>query len=156
MRDLSAHDKHELQRVQKELEVKKAEIAEMARAKDKLAAQVGQLEQTISEIQEQVSEWGAEMEGVKIEKLERGGRERQVRNSNKRWNKGYWVRKISIMEKRKVGWREEREKMEEEGWMKKSVEEKKDGEENELEYEDNGWGRPVGRRGIEKDVGRTY
>lgn len=103
MRDLSAHDKHELQRVQKELEVKKAEIAEMARAKDKLAAQVGQLEQTISEIQEQVSEWGAEMEGVKIEKLERGGRERQVRNSNKRWNKGYWVRKISIMEKRKVG-----------------------------------------------------
>ncbi|XP_045128447.1 dynactin subunit 1-like isoform X5 [Portunus trituberculatus] len=54
MRDLSAHDKHELQRVQKDLETKKGELADMARAKDKLAAQVGQLEQTISDLQEQV------------------------------------------------------------------------------------------------------
>lgn len=56
MRDLSAHDKHELQRVQKDLETKKGELADMARAKDKLAAQVGQLEQTISDLQEQVGE----------------------------------------------------------------------------------------------------
>lgn len=54
MRDLSAHDKHELQRVQKDLETKKGELTDMARAKDKLAAQVGQLEQTISDLQEQV------------------------------------------------------------------------------------------------------
>lgn len=54
MRDLSAHDKHELQRIQKELETKKTEMADMNRAKEKLAAQVGQLEQTISDLQEQV------------------------------------------------------------------------------------------------------
>ena len=56
MRDLSAHDKHELQRVQKDLETKKTEMADVGRAKDKLAAQVGQLEQTISDLQEQVGE----------------------------------------------------------------------------------------------------
>ncbi|KAG0725011.1 Dynactin subunit 1 [Chionoecetes opilio] len=54
MRDLSAHDKHELQRVLKDLETKKGEMADVGRAKDKLAAQVGQLEQTISDLQEQV------------------------------------------------------------------------------------------------------
>lgn len=54
MRDLSAHDKHELQRIQKDLETKKTEMADMSRAKEKLAAQVGQLEQTISDLQEQV------------------------------------------------------------------------------------------------------
>lgn len=57
MRDLSAHDKHELQRIQKDLETKKTEMSEMGRAKEKLAAQVGQLEQTISDLQEQVREW---------------------------------------------------------------------------------------------------
>lgn len=57
MRDLSAHDKHELQRIQKDVETKKTELAEMSRGKEKLAAQVGQLEQTISDLQEQVGEW---------------------------------------------------------------------------------------------------
>lgn len=61
MRDLSAHDKHELQRIQKDFETKKTELADMSRAKEKMAAQVGQLEQTISEIQEQVSQKKHEM-----------------------------------------------------------------------------------------------
>ncbi|KAK3872406.1 hypothetical protein Pcinc_022506 [Petrolisthes cinctipes] len=54
MRDVSAHDKHELQQVQKELEAKKTELTEQSRAKDKLGARVTQLEQTIVDIQEQV------------------------------------------------------------------------------------------------------
>lgn len=91
MRDLSAHDKHELQRVQKDLETKKSEMAEMGRAKDKLAAQVGQLEQTISEIQEQVSKSGTGI-GEKIEKLERRGRK-----ITRRLKKSLWVRWVSIL-----------------------------------------------------------
>lgn len=54
MRDLSAHDKHELQRLQKDMEIKKTEFIELNRARDKLASQVAQLEQTISDLQEQV------------------------------------------------------------------------------------------------------
>ncbi|XP_071536927.1 dynactin subunit 1 isoform X2 [Panulirus ornatus] len=54
MRDLSAHDKHELQRLQKDMETKKTEFIELNRARDKLASQVAQLEQTISDLQEQV------------------------------------------------------------------------------------------------------
>lgn len=88
MRDLSAHDKHELQRIQKDLETKKTEMADVSRAKEKLAAQVGQLEQTISDLQEQVSkrkpegmmeeEWGVpEVEGGDELCGKRIGRERR-------------------------------------------------------------------------------
>ncbi|XP_069184911.1 dynactin subunit 1 isoform X3 [Procambarus clarkii] len=54
MRDLSAHDKHELQKLQKDMETKKTELGDVARAKDKLAVQVAELEQTISDLQDQV------------------------------------------------------------------------------------------------------
>lgn len=54
MRDLSAHDKHELQRLQKDMETKKTEFTELNRTREKLASQVAQLEQTISDLQEQV------------------------------------------------------------------------------------------------------
>ncbi|XP_042217194.1 dynactin subunit 1-like isoform X4 [Homarus americanus] len=54
MRDLSAHDKHELQKIQKDMETKKTEITDLSRAKEKLASQTAQLEQTISDLQEQV------------------------------------------------------------------------------------------------------
>ncbi|KAK7069216.1 Dynactin subunit 1 [Halocaridina rubra] len=54
MRDLSAHDKHELQRLQKDMEAKKNDMAALARNNEKLTAQVSELEQMISDLQEQV------------------------------------------------------------------------------------------------------
>ncbi|XP_066951384.1 dynactin subunit 1 isoform X6 [Macrobrachium rosenbergii] len=54
MRDLSAHDKHELQRLQKDMEAKKVELATITRTNEKLSTRVSELEQTISDLQEQV------------------------------------------------------------------------------------------------------
>ncbi|XP_076067204.1 dynactin subunit 1-like isoform X5 [Oratosquilla oratoria] len=54
MRDMSAHDKHEVQKMQKELESMKSEIEELSRTKEKLSTQVTDLENTISDLQEQV------------------------------------------------------------------------------------------------------
>jgi dynactin 1 len=54
MRDLSAHEKHENQKLQKELDQKKSEIAELARTKEKLSARVEEMEHTIADLQEQV------------------------------------------------------------------------------------------------------
>jgi predicted RNase H-like nuclease (RuvC/YqgF family) len=54
MRDLSAHEKHELQKLQKDLDQKKSEIAELARTKEKLSARVEELEHQIVDLQEQV------------------------------------------------------------------------------------------------------
>lgn len=54
MRDLSAHDKHELQRLQKDMETRKTDMASFTRSNEKLATQVAELEQTISDLQEQV------------------------------------------------------------------------------------------------------
>lgn len=54
MRDLSAHEKHELQKLQKELELKKSEVLELQRTKEKLSGRVDELEAQIVDLQEQV------------------------------------------------------------------------------------------------------
>ena len=54
MRDLSAHEKHELAKLAKDLEDKVKDLAEKTKENDKLSKQVDQMEQTISDLQEQV------------------------------------------------------------------------------------------------------
>lgn len=54
MRDLSAHEKHEIQKLQKELEMKKSEVLELQRTKEKLSGRVDELEAQIVDLQEQV------------------------------------------------------------------------------------------------------
>ncbi|CAL4061348.1 unnamed protein product, partial [Meganyctiphanes norvegica] len=54
MRDLSAHDKHELQKLQKEMETKNDEIKELSTSKDNQEKIKEELEQTIADLQEQV------------------------------------------------------------------------------------------------------
>lgn len=54
MRDLSAHEKHEIQKLQKELEMKKSEVLELQRTKEKLSGHVDDLEAQIVDLQEQV------------------------------------------------------------------------------------------------------
>nr|XP_022907890.1 dynactin subunit 1 isoform X2 [Onthophagus taurus] len=54
MRDLSAHDKHEYQKIMKDMDQKKSEIAELGRTKEKLSARVEAMEQQIGDLQEQV------------------------------------------------------------------------------------------------------
>jgi septal ring factor EnvC (AmiA/AmiB activator) len=50
MRDLSAHEKHKNQQLQKDLVQKKSEIAELARIKEKLSASVEEMEHTIADL----------------------------------------------------------------------------------------------------------
>lgn len=40
LRDLSAHDKHQIQKISKELETSKSEVLELHRTKEKLSAKV--------------------------------------------------------------------------------------------------------------------
>ncbi|XP_065349335.1 dynactin subunit 1 isoform X2 [Cloeon dipterum] len=54
LRDLSAHEKHEFSKMQKELEMRRSEIQELSRTKEKLSARVEEMEQQVSELQEQV------------------------------------------------------------------------------------------------------
>lgn len=54
LRDLTAHDKHEMQKMQKDLEHYKSEIAELSRTKEKLSARVEELEAQVSDLREQV------------------------------------------------------------------------------------------------------
>lgn len=54
LRDLSAHEKHEIQKIQKELELKKSEVQELQRTKEKLSGRVDELEAQIVDLQEQV------------------------------------------------------------------------------------------------------
>ncbi|XP_033149470.1 dynactin subunit 1 [Drosophila busckii] len=54
MRDLSAHEKHDIQKLTKELEMKRSEVAELERTKEKLSAKVDEMEATIADLQEQV------------------------------------------------------------------------------------------------------
>jgi dynactin 1 len=54
MRDLSAHEKHEFQKLQKVLDQKKSEIVELARTKEKLSLRVEDMEYQIADLQEQV------------------------------------------------------------------------------------------------------
>jgi dynactin 1 len=54
MRDLSAHEKHEIQKLQKEFDLKKSEVQELQRIKEKLSSRVDELEAQIVDLQEQV------------------------------------------------------------------------------------------------------
>ena len=54
MRDVAAHEKHELQKLSKELEAKKNELTESNKSNEKLSAQLTELESTINDLQEQV------------------------------------------------------------------------------------------------------
>lgn len=54
MRDLSAHEKHEFQKLQKDLDQKRSEILELGRTKEKLSARVEEMEHQIADLQEQV------------------------------------------------------------------------------------------------------
>lgn len=54
MRDFSAHEKHEFQKLLKDLEQKKSEIMELSRTKEKLSSTVEEMEHQIADLQEQV------------------------------------------------------------------------------------------------------
>lgn len=54
LRDISAHEKHEYQKLCKDLDQKKSEITELGRTKEKLSSRVEELEHTIADLQEQV------------------------------------------------------------------------------------------------------
>lgn len=54
LRDLSAHDKHEYQKLLKDIDQKKSEITELGKTKEKLSARVEAMEQQIADLQEQV------------------------------------------------------------------------------------------------------
>ncbi|XP_052870371.1 dynactin subunit 1 [Anopheles cruzii] len=54
LRDLSAHEKHEIQKLEKELDTKKSEVAELQRTKEKLSSKIDELEAQLGDLQEQV------------------------------------------------------------------------------------------------------
>lgn len=54
LRDLSAHDKHEYQKLLKDIDQKKSEIVELGKTKEKLSARVEEMEQQLADLQEQV------------------------------------------------------------------------------------------------------
>ncbi|KAJ8938699.1 hypothetical protein NQ318_007987 [Aromia moschata] len=54
LRDLSAHEKHEYQKLLKDIDQKKSEITELGKTKEKLSARVEDMEQQIADLQEQV------------------------------------------------------------------------------------------------------
>lgn len=56
LRDLSAHEKHEYQKLLKDIDQKKSEISELGKTKEKLSARVEEMEQQIADLQEQVLE----------------------------------------------------------------------------------------------------
>lgn len=55
LRDLSAHEKHEYQKLLKDIDQKKSEISELGKTKEKLSTRVEEMEQQISDLQEQVN-----------------------------------------------------------------------------------------------------
>ncbi|XP_074029594.1 dynactin subunit 1 isoform X2 [Leptinotarsa decemlineata] len=54
LRDLSAHEKHEYQKLMKDIDQKKSEITELGKTKEKLSSRVEEMEQQIADLQEQV------------------------------------------------------------------------------------------------------
>ncbi|XP_045530157.1 dynactin subunit 1 isoform X5 [Pieris brassicae] len=54
LRDLIAHDKHAMQRVHKDIDQYKSEIAELSRTKEKLSSRVEELEAQVGDLREQV------------------------------------------------------------------------------------------------------
>lgn len=55
MRDFTAQEKHENQKLLKDLDQKKSEITELGRTKEKLSTRVEELELQIVDLQDQVS-----------------------------------------------------------------------------------------------------
>lgn len=54
LRDLSAHDKHEIQKIAKELETKTSEVNELQQTKEKLSIKIDELETQLIDLHEQV------------------------------------------------------------------------------------------------------
>lgn len=54
LRDLSAHDKHEIQKITKELETKTSEVNELQQTKEKLSIKIDELETQLIDLHEQV------------------------------------------------------------------------------------------------------
>lgn len=54
LRDLSAHDKHEIQKISKELETKISEVNELQQTKEKLSIKIDELEMQLIDLHEQV------------------------------------------------------------------------------------------------------
>lgn len=54
LRDLSAHDKHEIQKITKELETKTSEVNELQHTKEKLSIKIDELETQLIDLHEQV------------------------------------------------------------------------------------------------------
>ena len=59
MRDVAAHDKHELQRTQKEMETLKTSLAELGRERDRFRSRAEEMEASIADLQEQVGRGGS-------------------------------------------------------------------------------------------------
>ncbi|XP_050299895.1 dynactin subunit 1 isoform X2 [Anthonomus grandis grandis] len=54
LRDLSAHDKHEYQKLIKEMDQKQSEITELGKTKEKLSSRLEDMERQVADLQEQV------------------------------------------------------------------------------------------------------
>ena len=54
LRDLSNHEKGENQRLQKQLDIHKSEASSLGKERDKMAANLQQLEEEVIELKEQV------------------------------------------------------------------------------------------------------
>lgn len=54
LRDVTAHDKHEIQKMTKELETKTSEITELQHTKEKLSIKIDELEAQLVDLHEQV------------------------------------------------------------------------------------------------------
>lgn len=54
LRDLSAHDKHEIQKITKEIETKTSEVNELQQTKEKLSIKIDELETQLIDLHEQV------------------------------------------------------------------------------------------------------
>lgn len=57
LRDLSAHEKHEMAKLQKDIEEKKQENTELLKSQEKLKQRVTELEADCADLHEQVCDW---------------------------------------------------------------------------------------------------
>lgn len=88
LRDLSAHEKHEIQKIAKELETKKSEVNELQRTKKKLSAKIDELEAQVVDLKEQVdAALGAEemVEQLGEQKMELEDKVRSLATDAFRW-----------------------------------------------------------------------
>lgn len=87
MRDLSAHEKHEFQKLQKDMDQKKSEILELGRTKEKLSARVEEMEHQIADLQEQ----------VQASFVCRRFKRKKNKARNEEWNKAYVSRRSNLI-----------------------------------------------------------